>query len=83
MPFECLSFFNGLPEQILYDNMKTVVTRYSPVEIYFNRTFDFLAYYGIVPKAYKPQTEGKVERTVYLKNNFFKENMNQPYILKP
>lgn len=70
------AYFNGLPEQILYDNMKTVVTKHSPVEIRFNRTFeDFLAYYGIVPKAckpHRPQTKGKVERTVlYLKNNFF------------
>lgn len=70
------AYFNGLPEQILYDNMKTVVTKHSPVEIRFNRTFeDFLAYYGIVPKACKPnrpQTKGKVVRTVqYVKNNFF------------
>ena len=44
--------FNGVPEQILYDNMKTVVIKHSPVEIRFNRKFeDFLAYYGIVPKA--------------------------------
>jgi transposase len=70
------AYFNGIPEQILYDNMKTVVLKHSPVEIRFNRTFeDFLAYYGIVPKACRPkrpQTKGKVERVVnYLKNNFF------------
>jgi transposase len=70
------SYFNGIPEQILYDNMKTVVLKHSPIEIRFNRTFeDFLAYYGIVPKACRPkrpQTKGKVERVVhYLKNNFF------------
>ena len=70
------SYFNGIPNQILYDNMKTVVTKHSPTEIRFNRTFeDFLAYYGVIPKAckpYRPQTKGKVERTVdYLKKNFF------------
>ncbi|WP_374978563.1 IS21 family transposase [Mesobacillus zeae] len=70
------AYFNGVPEQILYDNMKTVVLKHSPVEIRFNRQFeDFLAYYGIVPKAFRPkrpQTKGKVERTVlYLKQNFF------------
>lgn len=70
------SYFNGVPEQILYDNMKTVVIKHSPVEIRFNRKFeDFLAYYGIVPKACRPkrpQTKGKVERTIkYLKDNFF------------
>src|SRR5690606_25476634 len=59
-----------------YDNMKTVVLKHSPIEIRFNRTFeDFLAYYGIVPKACRPkrpQTKGKVERVVkYLKDNFF------------
>jgi transposase len=70
------AYFNGIPEQILYDNMKTVVLKHSPIEIRFNRTFeDFLAYYGIVPKACRPkrpQTKGKVERVVkYLKDNFF------------
>lgn len=82
-------YFNGIPAQILYDNMKTVVTKHSPAEIRFNRVFeDFLAYYGVTPKAckpYRPQTKGKVERTVYyLKNNFFQrkhgptlEDLNQ------
>jgi transposase len=78
------AYFNGLPEQILYDNMKTVVTKHSPVEIRFNRTFeDFLAYYGIIPKAckpHRPQTKGKVERTVlYVKNNFF-QRKHEPTI---
>lgn len=70
------AYFNGIPEQILYDNMKTVVLKHTPVEIRFNRKFeDFLAYYGIIPKACRPkrpQTKGKVERVVkYLKENFF------------
>lgn len=69
------AYFNGVPEQILYDNMKTVVIKHTPVEIRFNRRFeDFLSYYGIVPKAckpYRPQTKGKVENVVgYLKKNF-------------
>jgi transposase len=69
------AYFNGVPQQILYDNMKTAVIKHSPVEIKFNRTFEeFLAYYGITPKACKPrrpQTKGKVERVVgYLKGNF-------------
>lgn len=68
--------YTGIPEQILYDNMKTVVLKHTPVEIRFNRKFeDFLAYYGIIPKACRPkrpQTKGKVERVVkYLKENFF------------
>lgn len=69
------AYFNGVPEQILYDNMKTAVIKHTPVEIRFNRKFeDFLAYYGIVPKACKPkrpQSKGKVENVVgYLKKNF-------------
>lgn len=76
------SYFNGVPEQILYDNMKTAVIKHTPVEIRFNRKFeDFLAYYGIVPKACKPsrpQTKGKVENVVgYLKKNFMKRK-HQP-----
>ncbi|QDP42132.1 IS21 family transposase [Radiobacillus deserti] len=69
------AYFNGVPEQILYDNMKTAVVKHSPVEIRFNRKFEeFLAYYGIAPKAckpYRPQTKGKVENVVgYVKKNF-------------
>jgi transposase len=72
------AYFNGIPEQILYDNMKNVVLKHSPVEIRFNHMFDdFLAYDGIVLKACRPklpQTKGKVERVVkYLKDNFFQE----------
>jgi transposase len=74
------SYFNGIPANLLYDNMKTVVTKHSPVEIRFNRKFeDFLAYYGVVPKAckpYRPQTKGKVERTVqYLKGHFLQKKL--------
>ncbi|ULG74959.1 hypothetical protein MGG13_04120 [Macrococcus brunensis] len=69
------SYFNEVPEQILYDNMKTVVTRHSVKQIRFNKKFeDFLNYYEVCPKAFKPfraQTKGKVERAVsYLKSNF-------------
>jgi transposase len=74
------SYFNGVPEQILYDNMKTVVTKHTPAEIRFNQKFEeFLAYYGIVPKACKPrrpQTKGKVESAVgYLKKNFMQRKL--------
>ena len=76
------AYFNGVPEQILYDNMKTAVTKHTPIEIRFNRKFEgFLACYGIVPKACKPsrpQTKGKVENVVgYLKKNFMKRR-HQP-----
>lgn len=66
--------------QLLYDNMRTVVTKYSVSQIRFNKKFeDFLSYYGVVPKACKPyraQTKGKVERAVaYLKSNFLKRRL--------
>ncbi|QSS99775.1 IS21 family transposase [Pontibacillus sp. ALD_SL1] len=74
------AYFNGVPEQILYDNMKTAVIKHSPVEIRFNRKFEeFLAYYGVAPKAckpYRPQTKGKVENVVgYLKKNFMQRRL--------
>lgn len=75
------AYFNGVPEQILYDNMKTAVIKHSPVELRFNRKFEeFLAYYGISPKAckpYRPQTKGKIENVVgYLKKNFLQRKQD-------
>lgn len=74
------SYFDGIPQQLLYDNMRTVVTKHSVSQIRFNKKFeDFLSYYGVVPKACKPyraQTKGKVERAVsYLKSNFLKRRL--------
>lgn len=74
------SYFNGIPQQLLYDNMRTVVTKHSVSQIRFNKKFeDFLTYYGVIPKACKPyraQTKGKVERAVaYLKSNFLKRRL--------
>lgn len=74
------SYFDGIPQQLLYDNMRTVVTKHSVSQIRFNKKFeDFLSYYGVVPKACKPyraQTKGKVERAVsYLKSNFLKRHL--------
>lgn len=74
------SYFQGVPQQLLYDNMRTVVTKHSVSQIRFNKRFeDFLAYYGVVPKAckpYRPQTKGKIEKAVdYLKSNFLKRRL--------
>ncbi|TCI66546.1 MULTISPECIES: IS21 family transposase [unclassified Exiguobacterium] len=76
------AFFNGVPQQILYDNMKTAVISHNPNGIKFNQKFeDFLAYYGITPKACKPrraQTKGKIERSFgYMKQNFFKRRIGK------
>ena len=66
----------GVPREILYDRMKTVVlgtdergeTKWNPVFM------DFARYWGFTPRAcraYRPQTKGKVESGVgYLRKNF-------------
>jgi len=66
----------GVPREILYDRMKTVVLgtdergeiRWHPVFL------DFARYWGFTPRlcrAYRPQTKGKVERGIqYVRGNF-------------
>lgn len=71
----------GVPKEILYDQMKTVVIRTLTTgtdergEIRWNPTFlDFARYWGFTPRlcrAYRPETKGKVESGVkYLRRNF-------------
>ena len=63
--FEALG---GVPEQILYDRMRTVFNREDPEtsHIVYNRTLlAFARHYGYLPKAckaYRAKTKGKVER---------------------
>jgi transposase len=70
-------FFGGVPKEILYDNLKSVVKdRDENGRPRFNERFlDFAAYYGFQPRAclpYHAWTKGKVERPVrYLRENFF------------
>ena len=73
--FEALG---GVPEQILYDRMRTVFRREDPEagHIVFNRTLlEFANHYGYLPKACKPyraKTKGKVERPFrYIREDFF------------
>lgn len=71
--------FGGVPQQGLYDNMKTVVLErdgYGPGEHRFQPGFlDFAKHYGFVPKLcrpYRAKTKGKVERfNRYLRESFF------------
>jgi len=69
-------YFNGLPREILYDNLKTVVLgREAQGVIHWHPRFlDFADYYGFAPRLcqpYRPQTKGKVERGVsYVRHNF-------------
>jgi transposase len=67
----------GIPQTILYDNMKTVVTgRDEEGKVVVNERFaDFALAVGFTPRAcrpYRPQTKGRVERSVgYLRQNFW------------
>jgi transposase len=72
-------FLGGVPREILYDNMRTVVTdrdRYGPGLHRYNHTFlDFAHHYGFLPRLcrpYRAQTKGKVERFIgYLRKSFY------------
>jgi len=76
--FEALG---GIPEEILYDNTKTVVLKLltegvdTRGEVRLNPAFaDFARYWGFVPRLcrpYRPQTKGKVENGIgYVRKNF-------------
>lgn len=69
--FECLvdgfKYFGGIPEEILFDNMKTVVDRSKSTftRVEFNERFKYFmkdaGFKAIACKPYRPQTKGKVE----------------------
>ena len=70
-------YFDGYPEEILYDNMKQVVVKrmLKQSESKLNKQFeDFAGFYGFKPilcRPYRGQTKGKAERTVrYVRENF-------------
>lgn len=70
-------YFDGYPEEILYDNVKQVVVKrmLKQSESELNKQFeDFAGFYGFKPilcRPYRGQTKGKVERTVrYVRENF-------------
>ena len=68
--------WGGVPEEILYDRMKTVWTGTDERgEIIWNAVFlDFARYWGFTPRLcrpYRAQTKGKVESGVkYVRRNF-------------
>jgi transposase len=75
------TFLGGVPQEILYDNTKTVVLKLltegvdSRGEVKLHPTFgDFARYWGFTPRLcrpYRPQTKGKVENGIgYLRKNF-------------
>jgi transposase len=73
--FEALG---GVPEQLLYDRMRTVFSREDPASghIVYNPTLiAFARHYGYLPKAcqpYRAKTKGQVERPYrYVREDFF------------
>ena len=75
----CFEYFGGVPEHILYDNVKTVVIArdaYGPGRHRYQPAFlDFSSHYGFIVRLYKPyraKTKGKVERfNGYLRRSFY------------
>jgi len=73
------SFFGGVPRELLFDQMKSVVTRDERLDggkLIHNAEFlRFSAHWGFTPRAcrpYRAKTKGKVERPVsYTRSNFF------------
>lgn len=76
---EAFEYFGGIPQQCLYDNMKTIIIKrhaFGEGQHKLNSTFyDFSKHYGFQPrvcKPYHPQTKGKVERIIsYLRYSFY------------
>lgn len=69
-------YLGGVPQKILYDNMKTVVLEHVGDNVRFNEGFlDFALHYGFIPKAAGvnyPEAKGKVERSIgYVRTSFF------------
>lgn len=71
--------FGGVPREVLYDNMKTVILErntYGRGAHRFHPGFlDYIKHAGALPRLcqpYRPQTKGKVERFIgYLKRSFW------------
>jgi len=69
-------YVGGIPREILYDQMKTVVLAWSPDHIEWNSQFaDFAKTFGFEPRLCRPrraQTKGKIERPFgYIGESFF------------
>lgn len=75
---KAFEYFGGVPQTLLYDNLKSVVIqrdKYGKNQHGFNNNFLDFAKDNFVPKlckVYRAQTKGKVERfNLYLKRNFY------------
>lgn len=76
----CFDYFQGVVEEVWYDNMKTVVVErdaYGEGQHRLHQPFyQFAKSMGFIPKLcrhYRPQTKGKVERMVrYVRDSFYR-----------
>jgi len=73
---KAFGYFGGIPRECLFDRPKTVVLEGGWNDVVYNpRLLDFANFYGFRPrvcKPYRPQTKGKVEKSVdFVRNNFF------------
>jgi len=65
--FEAFSYYQGIPKEILFDNMKTVVDRTASTfkNVSLNKTFKAFSqdsgFEPITCRPYRPKTKGKVE----------------------
>ncbi|MCE3238139.1 MAG: Mobile element protein [Gammaproteobacteria bacterium] len=71
-------YYGGYTRELLYDNLKSVVIKRALLakDSNFNKKFmDFAGFYGFKPilcRPYKPNTKGKVEKSVdFVKQNFY------------
>lgn len=69
------AYFGGMPRRVLYDNAKVVALEHTRTHVTFNAALlDFAGRFGFRPqlcRPYRPQTKGKVERTIgYVKDAF-------------
>lgn len=75
---EAFAFFGGIPKELLFDQMKAVITkdlRMLGGQLVINEEFlRFAAHWGFRPRAcrpYRAKTKGKVERPIrYVRENF-------------
>lgn len=82
-------YFGGVPREILYDNMKTVIIERHAYGTGKHRLqsgfWDFSKHYGFIPRVcrpYRAQTKGKVERFIrYLRYSFYHPLLSELKIL--
>lgn len=73
---DAFQYFGGYPQELLYDNMKTVVLERRDKHVRWNPLFeDFAKHFAFTPRLcqpYRARTKGKIERVVkFVRYGFF------------